>query len=113
MARGEMDSDSAPIPQDSSNEADQKASSSNLEPAKPVGKGTRSRMDSTTRGEEMKVEALDLISKCYNNLAACIVSFSRTIPCCPAWLTIKYGNIVGERSHSSKGGLSPGHNLLR
>jgi len=70
MARGEMGSDSTPLPEDSNAEA----SSSNLEPAKHVGKGTRSRMDSTTRGEEMKAEALDLIARCYNNLAACIVS---------------------------------------
>jgi len=73
MARGEMDSDSTPTTQDSNSEAD-KASSSNPEQTKPVGKGTRSRMDSTTRGEEMKLEALELISKCYNNLAACIVN---------------------------------------
>lgn len=34
----------------------------------------RSRLDSTTRGEEMKEEARDLIAKCYNNLAACILN---------------------------------------
>jgi len=98
MARGEMDSDSTSIAQDSNNEA--KASSSNLEQAKPVGKGTRSRMDSTTRGEEMKVEALDLISKCYNNLAACIVNgptrskddYLRATTYCDKVLEIEKGN---------------------
>lgn len=34
----------------------------------------RLRIDSTSRGEEMKQESMDLISKCYNNLAACIVN---------------------------------------
>ena len=37
-------------------------------------KAHRLRMDSTSRGEEIKQEALELISKCYNNLAACIVN---------------------------------------
>jgi tetratricopeptide (TPR) repeat protein len=36
--------------------------------------GSRSRIDSTTRGEEMKEEAKTLIAKCYNNLAACILN---------------------------------------
>ncbi|KAI1727670.1 tetratricopeptide repeat protein 9A [Ditylenchus destructor] len=34
----------------------------------------RLRIDSTSRGEEMKQEANDLILKCYNNLAACILN---------------------------------------
>ncbi|KAI1720060.1 tetratricopeptide repeat protein 9A [Ditylenchus destructor] len=36
--------------------------------------GGRLRIDSTSRGEEMKQEANDLIFKCYNNLAACILN---------------------------------------
>uniref|UniRef100_A0A915CTA0 Uncharacterized protein n=1 Tax=Ditylenchus dipsaci TaxID=166011 RepID=A0A915CTA0_9BILA len=35
---------------------------------------SRLRIDSTSRGEEMKQEATSLIIKCYNNLAACIVN---------------------------------------
>ncbi|MFH4978872.1 hypothetical protein AB6A40_005581 [Gnathostoma spinigerum] len=40
----------------------------------------RSRLSSTSRGEDMKAEANEIITKCYNNLAACILKgSSRTV----------------------------------
>jgi len=70
MARGERDTDENVFPSSSSSGTSPCESKDSAKSAQ----STRSRMDSTTRGEEMKQEALELISKAYNNLAACIVN---------------------------------------
>lgn len=69
MARKEIESkENKPGEKEAQKAAGDASTSSSSESA------GRSRLDSTTRGEEMKEEARDLISKCYNNLAACILN---------------------------------------
>lgn len=43
-------------------------------PCEKVQVSPRCRIDSTSRGEEMKQEAASLIAMCYINLSACIVN---------------------------------------
>lgn len=50
--------------------------SSSVESLNPTDQSTRTRLDSTSHGEDMKNSANELIAQCYNKLAACILNGS-------------------------------------
>ncbi|KAM3719364.1 Tetratricopeptide repeat protein 9C [Dirofilaria immitis] len=60
----------------------------------------RKRISSTSRGEEMKIEATDIALKCYSNLAACILKgqnrtepdFLRAVEYCDKVLSVQPSN---------------------